>query len=40
MGLSLCRSIVEAHGGQFSLEDGSQGAAIRFTLPIAKTPKP
>ena len=40
MGLSLCRSIVEAHGGQLSLEDGSQGAAIRFTLPIAKTPKP
>jgi two-component system sensor kinase FixL len=40
MGLSLCRSIVEAHGGQLSLEDGSPGAAIRFTLPIAKTPKP
>lgn len=39
MGLSLCKSIVEAHGGQLVLEDRSQGAAIRFTLPIAKTPE-
>ncbi|HEX9073349.1 MAG TPA: MASE1 domain-containing protein [Pseudolabrys sp.] len=36
IGLSLCRSIVEAHGGKLWLDDGSQGAAIHFTLPIAK----
>jgi len=37
IGLALCRSIVEAHGGQLWLDDSSHGAAIRFTLPIAKT---
>ena len=37
IGLPLCRSIVEAHGGKLWLDDGSQGAAVHFTLPIAKT---
>ena len=37
IGLALCRSIVEAHAGQLWLDDSSHGAAIRFTLPIAKT---
>jgi C4-dicarboxylate-specific signal transduction histidine kinase len=36
IGLPLCRSIVEAHGGKLWLDDRSQGAAIHFTLPIAK----
>jgi two-component system, LuxR family, sensor kinase FixL len=36
IGLSLCRSIVEAHGGKLWLDDRSQSAAIHFTLPIAK----
>jgi two-component system sensor kinase FixL len=36
IGLSLCRSIVEAHGGKLWLDRGAQGAAVRFTLPIAK----
>ncbi len=40
VGLSLCRSIVEAHGGQLTIggrDDGKPGAVVRFTLPVAKT---
>ena len=37
IGLSLCKSIIEAHGGLLELESSPQGAAVRFTLPIAKT---
>jgi two-component system sensor kinase FixL len=37
IGLPLCRSIVEAHGGKLWLNHSSQGGAIHFTLPIAKT---
>ena len=40
IGLPLCRSIVEAHGGKLWIDDGSQGGAVHFTLPIAKTAKP
>jgi two-component system, LuxR family, sensor kinase FixL len=36
VGLSLCRSIVEAHGGQLQVGGGPEGASVRFTLPIAK----
>jgi two-component system, LuxR family, sensor kinase FixL len=36
VGLPLCRSIVEAHGGRLWLDAGSPGASVRFTLPIAK----
>jgi two-component system sensor kinase FixL len=36
IGLSLCKSIVEAHGGALALEGDAHGAVIRFTLPIAK----
>jgi two-component system, LuxR family, sensor kinase FixL len=35
IGLPLCRSIVEAHGGRLWLAAISHGASIRFTLPIA-----
>jgi len=38
IGLSLCKSIVEAHGGILRLEGDAQGAVVRFTLPIAKSP--
>jgi C4-dicarboxylate-specific signal transduction histidine kinase len=37
IGLSLCKSIVEAHGGILKLEGDTQGAVVRFTLPIAKS---
>jgi two-component system sensor kinase FixL len=34
LGLSLVRSIVEAHGGRLSIESGSSGATVSFTLPV------
>ena len=34
MGLSICRSIIESHGGQiWGTSNGQQGAAFNFTLP-------
>ena len=33
LGLSLCRSIVEAHGGVIEVRDHPHGAVFRFTLP-------
>jgi signal transduction histidine kinase len=34
MGLSICRSIIEAHGGQiWAQANVPQGAMVRFTLP-------
>jgi PAS domain S-box-containing protein len=34
MGLSIGHSIIESHGGQFSLVTSSQGALFEFTLPV------
>ena len=35
IGLSICRSIIEAHGGQLFVDDKKrEGAAFHFTLPI------
>ena len=32
LGLSLARSVIEAHGGSLSIESSSGGATIAFTL--------
>jgi C4-dicarboxylate-specific signal transduction histidine kinase len=37
VGLSLCRSIIESHGGHLSVSSSSDGAVVRFTLPVART---
>lgn len=37
IGLSICRTIVEAHGGRIWFEAGPEGGTIfRFTLPLAE----
>jgi signal transduction histidine kinase len=34
LGLSLSKSIVEAHGGRLQINGGAHGVAVTFTLPI------
>ena len=37
LGLALCRSIVNAHGGEIALYDcDPQGCCFRFTLPLSE----
>jgi signal transduction histidine kinase len=41
MGLSICRSIVEAHGGRIWAEANTpRGAVFRFALPAQREPAP
>jgi len=37
IGLSLCKSIVEAHGGRFWLDRDARGGAVHFTIPAVET---
>jgi signal transduction histidine kinase len=41
MGLSICRSIIQAHGGRIWASSNEPfGAAVRFTLPIHRPEAP
>ncbi|MBR0908118.1 PAS domain S-box protein [Bradyrhizobium liaoningense] len=42
MGLAICRSIVESHGGRITVESGGEGrgAIFRFTLPVSTGSNP
>jgi signal transduction histidine kinase len=35
LGLSICRAIIEAHGGRVWLADSTRGTRVRFELPLA-----
>ena len=35
LGLTICRAIVEAHGGEIWLADSPSGTRVRFSLPRA-----
>jgi two-component system, LuxR family, sensor kinase FixL len=37
IGLPLCRSIIEAHGGRIWIDADSPGTAVLFTLPLANS---
>ena len=39
VGLSLCRSIVESHGGRLDVSGDRAGAVVRFSLPVADVSK-
>lgn len=39
MGLSICRSIIEAHGGRISAQSTvDMGTTVAFTLPVGSAP--
>jgi signal transduction histidine kinase len=40
MGLSICRSSVEAHGGRiWALRTAGPDATVQFTLPLPSAPQ-
>ena len=40
LGLTLCRSIVQAHGGTIWVSDNDpHGAVFRFSLPLEEVPE-
>jgi C4-dicarboxylate-specific signal transduction histidine kinase len=39
MGLTIVRSIVEAHGGKLRAENVDEGARFFFTLPVTRKPE-
>jgi two-component system sensor kinase FixL len=40
LGLSICASIVEAHGGRIWLQSAAAGATeLRFSLPLQPAPE-
>jgi signal transduction histidine kinase len=40
LGLSICKRLVESHGGAIWVEDGSEGgSAFTFTLPVSGAPE-
>jgi signal transduction histidine kinase len=39
IGLSICRTIIEAHGGRlWATTDAAGGAVLQFTLPLVRSP--
>jgi len=34
LGLTICRGLVEAHGGEIAVEATPVGACVRVTLPV------
>ena len=38
LGLTICRGLVEAHGGDIAVEPSAAGACVRVTLPIEPHP--
>jgi signal transduction histidine kinase len=36
LGLSICRSIVEAHGGKLTVANSNKGAIVQIAIPQCK----
>ncbi|MFO8082129.1 MAG: ATP-binding protein, partial [Armatimonadota bacterium] len=39
LGLSICKAIVEAHGGIIQVEKKSKGSLFRFSIPAENNPR-